>query len=49
MSTLHRETVSQDPIPNVTSSPTNDDKVLETCDKIINTDESYLSNLSVRN
>ena len=49
MSTLCRETVSQDPIPDVTSSPTNDDTVLETCDKIMNTDESYLSNLSVRN
>ena len=49
MSTPRRETVSQDSIPDVTSSPTNVDTVPETCDKIMNTDESYLSNLSVRN
>ena len=46
---LRRETVSQDSIPDVTSSPADDNAAPETCDKIMNTDESYLSNLSVRN
>ena len=50
------KTVSQDPIPesnvevtDITSSPADDNAAPETCDKIMNTDESYLSNLSVRN
>ena len=49
MSTLHRKTVSQDLIPDVTSSPANVNEVPETCYKIMNTDESYLSDLTVRN
>ena len=49
MSTLRPKTVNQDSISDVTSSPTDDNAAPETCDKIMNTDESYLSNLSVRN
>ena len=56
MSTLRHEKVSQDSIPesnvevtDITSSPPVDDSAPETCDKIMNTDESYFSDLSVRN
>ncbi len=54
--TMLREKVSQDSIPesnvevkDITSSPTVDNAAPETCDKIINTDCSYLSYMSVRN
>ena len=56
MSTLCHEKVSQDSIPesnvevtDITSSPAVDNSTPETCDKIMNTDESYLSDLLVRN
>ena len=56
MSTLRREKVSQDSIPELnaqvkdsTSSQAVDNSAPETCDKIMNTDESYLSDLTVRN
>ena len=36
-------------VTDITSSPAVDNSAPETCDKIIYTDESYLSDLSVRN
>ena len=55
MSTLCREKVSQDSIPELnaqvtylTSSQAVDNSAPETCNKIMKTDESYLSDLTVR-
>ena len=56
MSTLHREKASQDSISesnvevmDAPSSPAVVNSGPETCNKIMNTYESYLSDLSVRN